>query len=131
MALLTVTSPHATKPGTTGLFMLQVVLATFPGLAVLTYFFGWGSFINVVWCSLVALVSEAAVLYLRKKPIKFYLLDGSAVVTAVLLRLALPPFSPWWLSLLGTSFSLMVAQQLYGALGMNLFNPAMVAYVLL
>lgn len=131
MSLISVSSPHAHQPGNTGHFMQQVILATIPGLAALTYFFGWGTFINVIWCSLVALASEALVLYLRKKPIKFYLSDYSALVTAVLLALAIPPYAPWWLSLIGTSFAIIIAKQLYGGMGMNPFNPAMIGYVLL
>ena len=53
------------------------------------------------------------------------------MVTAVLLGLALPPTAPWWLTLVGVSFAIIVAKQLYGGLGMNPFNPAMVGYVLL
>lgn len=132
MAFITVTSPHTTRPGNqTGALMRQVLLATVPGLAVLTWLFGYGTLINVVWAILVALASEAAVLKLRGRDLRFYLSDYSAVVTAVLLALALPPTSPWWLTLVGVSFSIVVAKQLYGGLGMNPFNPAMVGYVLL
>ena len=49
----------------------------------------------------------------------------------VLLALALPPTSPWWLTLIGVGFAIVVAKQLYGGLGMNPFNPAMIGYVLL
>jgi len=59
-----------------------------------------------------------------------YLTDGSALVTAFLLALALPPFSPWWLTLVAVSFSIIFAKHLYGGLGSNPFNPAMVGYAL-
>ena len=132
MAFLTVTSPHASEPGNhTGAFMRQVLYATLPGLAALTWLFGYGTLINLAWAIVVALASEALVLKLRGRNIRFYLADYSAVVTAVLLALALPPTSPWWLTLIGVSFSIIVAKQLYGGLGMNPFNPAMVGYVLL
>ena len=132
MAFINVTSPHATRQGNhTGAFMRQVLYATLPGLAVLTWLFGYGTLINLAWAILVALASEALVLKLRGRNIRFYLGDYSAVVTAVLLALALPPTAPWWLTLIGVSFSIIVAKQLYGGLGMNPFNPAMVGYVLL
>lgn len=132
MALITVTSPHTSRPGNnTGAFMRQVVYATLPGLAVLTWLFGAGTLINVCWAVLVALASEAAVLKLRGRNVGFYLRDCSAVLTAVLLALAMPPTAPWWLTLVGVSFSIVIAKQLYGGLGMNPFNPAMVGYVLL
>lgn len=131
MALLSVTSPHIHKPGNTGSFMRQVLYATVPGLFMLTYFFGFGTLINVALACAVAVSCEAIILKARNKPISFYLNDYSAVVTAVLLALAIPPTSPWWLTVIGTSFAIVVAKHLYGGLGMNPFNPAMVGYVLL
>ena len=131
MPVLNVTSPHAHRPLNTGQLMRQVILATAPGLMVLTYCFGWGTLINVIWAGLVAVAEEALVLKLRNKPISFFLKDYSAVVTAVLLALAIPPTAPWWLTLVGVSFSIVVAKHLYGGLGSNPFNPAMVGYVLL
>ena len=107
MSLITSTSPHATVKNNTGAFMRQVIYATLPGLAVLTWQFGWGSVINVLWAVIVALVSEALFLKARGRNIAFYLKDYSAVVTAVLLGLALPPTapcgSPWWVSALPSS----------------------------
>lgn len=131
MSVLSVTSPHTHRPLSTSQVMLQVALATLPGLAALTYFFGWGTIVNIFWAIVVALVSEAIVLKLRNKPIGFFLKDYSAVVTAVLLALAIPPTAPWWLTLVGVSFAIIVAKHLYGGLGSNPFNPAMVGYVLL
>lgn len=131
MALISASSPHATPKHDTGRFMLQVILATLPGLAVLTWLFGYGTLVNVAFAIPMALLGEAAFLKARGKPVAFYLKDLSAVVTAVLLALALPPTSPWWLILIGTLFAIIIAKQLYGGLGMNPFNPAMVGYVLL
>ena len=131
MDLLSVTSPHIHKPGNTGAFMRQVLYATIPGLLMLTYFFGFGTLINVALAAGIAVGCETLILKLRNKPIGFYLNDYSAVVTAVLLALAIPPTAPWWLTLIGTAFAIVVAKHLYGGLGMNPFNPAMVGYVLL
>jgi len=131
MALLSITSPHTQAAGNTGSFMRQVIYATIPGVAALTYFFGWGTLINIVFASIVALTFEALVLWLRKKPIMFYLSDYSAVVTAVLLAIAIPPYAPWWLTVVGVGFAIVIAKQLYGGMGFNPFNPAMIGYVLL
>jgi len=68
-------------------------------------------------------------LHLRKRPLAVFLKDGSALVTAVLLALALPPYAPWWLSLLASAFALVFGKHLYGGLGQNPFNPAMLGYV--
>ncbi|WP_394349397.1 electron transport complex subunit RsxD [Pseudohalioglobus sediminis] len=126
-----ITSPHAHGPQKTSWVMQQVLLATVPGLIVLTHFFGFGTLINVLWASILALAFEALALKLRKRPIGFYLGDYSALVTAVLLGIALPPYSPWWLITVGMASSILLAKHLYGGLGYNPFNPAMVGYVVL
>jgi H+/Na+-translocating ferredoxin:NAD+ oxidoreductase subunit D len=131
MALLKLTSPHAHTAQNTGNVMQLVLLATTPGLLALTIFFGWGTLINIVIASIVALCCEAGIMHLRKRPVMFYLRDYSALVTAVLLGLALPPLAPWWIAVIGTAFAIIIAKQLYGGLGYNPFNPAMIGYVVL
>lgn len=131
MSFIRVTSPHAHSPNTTGGVMQQVIFATVPGALMLLYFFGVGVLLNLILACASALLFEAAVLKLRKRPIAFYLKDYSALVTAVLLALALPPYCPWWVVVTGTFFAIVVAKHLYGGLGYNPFNPAMVGYVVL
>lgn len=135
MALIIESSPHINKAGTqnagTGAFMREVILATVPGILCLFYFFGFGVLFNIVIAISSAILFEAAVLRIRKKNVRLYLSDLSAVVTASLLALALPPLTPWWMTVLGTGFAIVFAKHLYGGLGSNPFNPAMVAYVLL
>jgi len=111
--------------------MLNVLLATIPGVLALTAFFGVGSLINIVLCSIFCLGFEAICLKLRHRQVLFYLRDNSALVTAFLLGIALPPYAPWWLLALGCFFAIAIAKQLYGGLGFNPFNPAMVGYVVL
>jgi len=124
-------SPHEHQGHSTSQLMQQVMLACVPGLAALTWFFGWGTLINIVWLCLLAVALEAGVLFLRKRPVGFYLRDCSALLTAVLLGLALPPTAPWWLGLIGIASAIVMAKQLYGGMGYNPFNPAMVGYVVL
>jgi electron transport complex protein RnfD len=131
MAFMRITSPHAHRANTTGDVMRWVLLATIPGFIVLSHFFGWGTFINIVIASVTAIASEALVLKIRKRPVTFYLKDCSALVTAVLLGLALPPYAPWWIAVIGTASAIILAKQIYGGLGYNPFNPAMVGYVIL
>lgn len=131
MALIRTSSPHLHKASSTADVMRLVVLATLPGLAAMTFFFGWGTLINVVWACLLAVGFEACIVKLRKRPLGFYLKDYSAIVTALLLGLALPPFVPWWVTLVGVFVAIVIAKHLYGGLGQNPFNPAMVAYALL
>ena len=131
MALLKLTSPHAHTTQNTARVMQLVILATIPGLIALTLFFGWGSIINVTLSCIVAVACEAIVMQLRKRPVMFYLKDYSAILTAVLLGLSLPPLAPWWIAVVGTSFAIIIAKNLYGGLGFNPFNPAMIGYVVL
>ena len=131
MALMRITSPHAHGPMSTARVMQNVLLATVPGVIVLTHFFGFGTLVNIIWASILALAFEAWALRLRKRPLGFYLGDYSALVTAVLLGIALPPYSPWWLIAVGIASSILLAKHLYGGLGYNPFNPAMVGYVVL
>lgn len=130
MALVQQSSPHTHSPRPTSRVMLWVILAALPGLLAQTVFFGWGNLINVVWCVLIALMSEAALLALRKKPVAFFLRDNTAAVTGLLLGLSLPQFAPWWVSAIAVISAIVVAKQLYGGLGSNPFNPAMVGYAL-
>jgi len=130
MALVNLSSPHHHNLSKTSRLMMWVLLATLPGLSVQSYFYGYGTLINLLWASALALGFEALILGLRRRPITPYLTDGSALVTAFLLALALPPFSPWWLTLVAVLFSIVFAKHLYGGLGNNPFNPAMVGYAL-
>jgi electron transport complex protein RnfD len=70
-------------------------------------------------------------LQIRQRPIRPFLLDASAAVTAISLTLALPPLSPWWIPAVGAAFAIVVVKQLYGGLGYNPFNPAMAGYAML
>jgi len=131
MGLFKLTPPYLSASNRVTDHMVHLLLALLPAIAALTVFFGPGVLINIGLACIVAILSEAAMLKLRGKPLKPFLTDGSAIVTAVLLAIALPPLSPWWLTAIGIVFAIVFAKHLYGGLGYNPFNPAMVAYVLL
>ena len=131
MALLHVTSPHAHSPMTTQRVMLEVCLAGLPGALMLSIFFGAGIWINIVFACILSLLFETGILWLRGWPVKHFVFDGSALVTGFLLGVALPPTVPWWLLTIGVFTAIVVAKHLYGGLGQNPFNPAMVGYVVL
>lgn len=124
-------SPHIPSKTTVSSVMLKVMLALVPGIITYIAFFGWGILVNIVIASITALGSEAIVMSLRNRPVVGTLLDGSALVTAILLALALPPHSAWWLVVVGTVFAIVIAKHLYGGLGYNPFNPAMAGYVVI
>jgi electron transport complex protein RnfD len=131
MALMRITSPHAHGPMSTTRVMQNVLLALIPGVIVLTSFFGFGTLVNIIWGCTLAVAFETLALLLRGRPPLFYLKDLSAIVTATLLCIALPPYSPWWMIAVGIASAILIAKHFYGGLGYNPFNPAMVGYVVL
>jgi len=124
-------SPHHKGSTNTSSVMRNVALATLPGVAALVYFFGIGVLVQIAICICAAMLTEAAILAVRKRNIKITLSDNSALLTGLLLGISIPPLAPWWIGVIGAVFAVLVAKQLYGGLGFNLFNPAMIGYVLL
>ncbi len=124
-------SPHLSGPQSVTRVMGMVLLALVPGTLAMWWYFGWGVLINLAIATVGAVLAEAAVLRLRRRDVAATLIDLSALVTAWLLALALPPLLPWWQTLLGSVFAIVVAKQLFGGIGYNPFNPAMAGYVLL
>lgn len=131
MAFFIASSPHAHSKRSTAELMKWVAICALPGLGVQSYFFGWGTLIQLCLAIILALALEAGVMKLRKRSPALALRDYSALVSAWLLAVAIPPLSPWWVITIGILFAIIVAKQLYGGLGQNPFNPAMVAYVVL
>jgi electron transport complex protein RnfD len=111
--------------------MLKVLLALTPGIIAYVWVFGGGVLVTIAIATATALLSEAIMLKIRHRPVKPFLLDLSAIVTAWLLALAIPPLAPWWLIVVGTLFAIVVSKQIYGGLGNNPFNPAMIGYAVL
>lgn len=131
MKFATRTSPHGPMPNTVTWQMAQVLIALVPGIIALAWFFGYGVLINISIAVTSAVLGEALVMKLRNRDIREALGDLSAVVTAVLLGLALPPLLPWWMTVTATLFAIVLVKHLYGGLGYNPFNPAMAGYILL
>lgn len=124
-------SPLVAEKSSVNLIMLKVLGALVPAIAAYVYFYGPAILVSLALASLAALAIEAAVLRLRGYPLRVYLADGSALVTAWLLALSIPPMAPWWLPVVGVVFAILIAKHLYGGLGNNLFNPAMVGFAVL
>ena len=112
---------------TMGLVMLALLPATLFGL----YQFGWPAIYLFAITIVACLGFEALSLQLMGKPQKPFLLDGSAVLTGWLLAMTLPPWAPWWIGVVGAFLAIVIGKQVFGGLGQNLFNPAMVARVAL
>lgn len=108
--------------------MLQVLLALIPAIGVHVILFGWGILVQILLAMAFALIFEGLALWLRQRPIRVFLSDGSAILAATLFALSIPPLSPWWVAFTGMFFAIIVAKQLYGGIGHNVFNPAMVGF---
>lgn len=124
-------SPYITTPNSTATIMLKVAAALLPAVVVYAGLFGPAILISLTLATVSALAWEALALSLRQRPIRSALLDGSALITAWLFALSIPPIAPWWLTVVGLFFAIIVAKHMYGGLGNNVFNPAMVAYAVL
>ncbi len=121
-------APHFPPQSTIAGVMRQVLYALLPGIVAYTWFFGPGILVQILLAVIFALIFEILMLKARKQPLGLFLGDWSAVVTGVLFALCLPPLAPWWVALVGMLFAIVVAKHLYGGLGQNMFNPAMVGY---
>ncbi|CAH0533065.1 Ion-translocating oxidoreductase complex subunit D [Vibrio stylophorae] len=124
-------SPHARSKMRTSTLMLTVVLCALPGIAAQVYGFGYGNLIQIGLAIASCLFFEAFCIALRRRPMLRTLKDNSALLTGLLIGIAVPPLAPWWIVVIGSFFAIVIAKQLYGGLGQNLLNPAMVAYVVL
>ena len=121
-------SPYIRKPASVQSVMLAVLLALLPGVAAYVWQIAEVVVVNLLIATVTALAAEALMLTLRGRPVGPALSDLSAVVTAWLVVLCFPPILPWWVTVLGVLIAIVAVKHLYGGLGQNPFNPAMVAY---
>lgn len=131
MSVQSTAAPFIAPSTSVGQVMRRVIYALTPGACLYGYYFGWGVLINVVWSVGAALLFEAVMLSLRGVRLRPFLGDGSAVLTALLLALSLPPLLAWWVPVVGMFVAIVFAKHLYGGLGNNPFNPAMAAFAVL
>ena len=127
--LLLSSSPHIHSGESIAGTMHSVILALFPAALVGIYYFGLPSLVVIVLAIVSCLVVEAIIQKIMNKKVTVY--DGSAALTGLLLAMNLPPTSPWWLVILGSVIAIGMGKHVYGGLGFNPFNPALVARVVL
>lgn len=124
-------SPHSHSGALTAKIMGWVILALIPALVAMVYYFGYGVLIQVCLALSVTFILELSISRCRQKPLFFYVKDLSGSLTALILAIAIPPYAPFWVILIGVIMAIVVAKHIYGGLGQNVFNPAMVGYVVL
>jgi RnfABCDGE-type electron transport complex D subunit len=128
---MAVAAPHTTTSNSAGRVMATVMAALAPATLFGFWLYGWPAV--YLWFITVAsaMVGEAFCLRLQGRQATPVLKDGSAVLTGWLLAVSLPPWAPWWIGVFGGLFATVLGKQVFGGLGQNLFNPAMVARVAL
>ncbi len=115
----------------TAKIMWTVSGALLPATLMSVYFFGLPAIMVILVCIVTALLTEAGMQWLLKKPVT--LSDGSAFLTGLLLAMNLPANAPLYIPFVGSFVAIMIAKHLFGGLGYNIFNPALVgrAFVLI
>lgn len=123
-------SPHFQDKDSVPKIMFTVIIALLPAIAASVYFFRWRAVGLYAACLMACLVTEAIFLWARKKPLQ-YLWDGSAVITGLLLAMTLPPTLSLELAIIGSIAAVAIGKQVFGGLGHNIFNPALVGRAIL
>jgi RnfABCDGE-type electron transport complex D subunit len=126
-----VAAPYKTTSNSTGRIMATVMLALAPATLYGFWLYGWPAIYLWFLTIAAAIVGEAFSLRLMNRKTAPVLFDGSAVLTGWLLAASLPPWAPWWIGVFGGLVATTLGKQAFGGLGQNLFNPAMVARVVL
>jgi electron transport complex protein RnfD len=124
-------APHVIAGYTVPRVMFPVLLALVPAGIAHVALFGPGLLLQLSVACVTALLAEAAALRWRGRDAVPALKDGSVLVTAFLLAFSVPPLLPWWLGALGTALAVLLGKHVFGGLGQNPFNPAMVGYAIL
>lgn len=125
------TAPHTLAVNSVSRVMLTVAATLLPATLYGFWLYGWPSVFLWIVTVLAGLFGEAFCLKLAGHRVLPALSDGSALLTGWLLAISLPPWAPWWIGAVGGLFATIIAKQVFGGLGFNLFNPAMVGRVFL
>ncbi len=126
------TSPHLSDASfTTRRMMIDVLIGLAPVLLMSLLVFGWHTVVQVGLCVLTCLVAEAVFMRMCGRPVTLH--DASAAVTGLILGLSLPWSAPWYIPVIGSAVAVGIGKVVFGGLGTNIFNPAMVgrAFVML
>jgi len=117
-------APHISKHLSTQRIMLDVIIGLIPAMIMAGIYFRLQALFVVTTCVVTCVVSEWICNIIRKKPNS--VTDLSAVITGIILAFSLPPAVPLWIPVIGGAFSIIIGKMVFGGLGANIFNPAMV-----
>lgn len=124
MSYLLAPAPHFKDKGSVPSMMREVVYFVLPAAIAGVFFFGLSALLLIITCVVSAMITEIACQKIMGKEVSVS--DGSAVLTGLLLALCLPPDFPYYLAALGSIFALAIGKHLFGGLGYNIFNPALI-----
>ncbi len=124
--LIVSSSPHIRSAETIRSVMMDVIIALFPAALMAVLLFGYRALITIIFAVVAAMLTEA--IWRRKRDI---FSDGTAAVTGLLLALILPATAPWWLVVVGSASAIIIGKQVFGGIGYNIFNPALVGRAIL
>ncbi len=124
--LVVSSSPHIRSVESIQSVMIDVLIALFPAALMAVLLFGYRALLTIIIATVSAMVVEA--IWRRKRDL---FSDGSAAVTGLLLALVLPAGAPWWLIVAGSASAIIIGKQVFGGIGYNIFNPALVGRAVL
>lgn len=127
--LLFSSSPHVHRGDSVPEVMKLVILALMPATGLSVVVFGWPALLVILITMLACIITEFLFSVIRQRPTPIG--DNSAALTGLLLALTLPPTAPWWICVVGGVFAIAIGKQVFGGLGYNVFNPALIARVFL
>ena len=129
--LLVSPSPHIHSGDSIERNMYDVIIALIPALAVSFYFFGWGAFVVTLTSVAACMLFEWLISRFLMGRKELTILDGSAILTGLLLALNVPSTLPLWIIVIGALVAIGIGKMSFGGLGSNIFNPAIVGRVML
>ena len=109
--------------------MWQVIIALVPGIFATFLFFGIGVLIQIFLALATVMLVDYSIRFIYQEHPKFDVKDGTSAVLAIIVAISLPPYCPWWITVMSAAVATGLGKQLYGGTGQNLFNPAMVGIV--
>ena len=115
------------RPTTAPAIMDRVLLALVPAVGVAAWLLGWLLLVHCVVALVAGAAFEALCQFLRKRPVRPFL-DRSTPLTCLLIAIGIPPSAPLWIPVIAVAVAILLAKELYGGLGRNVFNPAMAGY---
>lgn len=128
MSRTILSSPHKHDGSSVDQIMREVVYALLPGILLYAFLINWLILLQCLIAVVFALLSEFGMLRLRRLPPRLFILDYSVIITALLFALCLSPFTPFWVTISGIVFAVVVIKHAFGGIGHNPFNPAMAGY---